>query len=429
MTTILRQLNNWLLAPHRRLTDPEKIQRSRLLSAIMLVFISTAGLILTAVLRSHPDDINEPTVQGGFLLIGISLVMYILARSGFTSIPAMGIILPITVIFLYIPFYSGEDPVFLAFLLISIILTAIFFPLQWTVVTSIVILTLVAILLSLVDQNMENTPYWNLRNMLFLLILVTALILTFIQHLQNLEKIRQKELRRINKELEDKVAELERFNYTISHELKTPIVTLKGFIGSIRNDLKDKKFDRAEKDLSRVSTAADKLNDTLSGLLEFSKIRTIANPPSEIDTDQLIKDALEKVDNQILSRNITIIVASNLPNIHGDQMRIREVFENLIDNAVKYMGEQDNPIIEIGVRNQAGKSIFYVKDNGLGIEEQYKEKIFGLFEKLDPTIEGSGIGLTLVKRIIETHGGKIWIESDGLGKGSAFSFTIPNKRE
>jgi signal transduction histidine kinase len=93
------------------------------------------------------------------------------------------------------------------------------------------------------------------------------------------------------------------------------------------------------------------------------------------------------------------------------------------------MGDQPNPQIEIGVRNQSGEPIIFVKDNGIGIEPQYQTKIFGLFEKLDPTVEGTGIGLALVKRIVETHGGKVWVESEGLGQGSTFCFTIPDNRK
>ena len=108
-------------------------------------------------------------------------------------------------------------------------------------------------------------------------------------------------------------------------------------------------------------------------------------------------------------------------------MRLREVLENLIDNAAKYMGDQKSPSIEIGVRDE-DEPVFYVKDNGIGIEPQYLQKVFGLFEKLDPTSEGTGIGLALIKRIIEVHGGRIWVESDGLGKGSTFCFTLPDNR-
>jgi signal transduction histidine kinase len=104
------------------------------------------------------------------------------------------------------------------------------------------------------------------------------------------------------------------------------------------------------------------------------------------------------------------------------------VFENLIDNAAKYMGDQKQPLIEIGCKDGEEKVIF-VKDNGMGIEPSYKTKIFGLFEKLNPTSEGTGIGLALIKRIIEVHGGKIWVESEGTGRGSMFCFTIPDRRD
>ena len=102
--------------------------------------------------------------------------------------------------------------------------------------------------------------------------------------------------------------------------------------------------------------------------------------------------------------------------------------ENLIDNAAKYMGKQPKPLIEIGSLKAKNEIVIFVRDNGIGIEPKYHTKIFGLFEKLDSTSEGTGIGLALVKRIIETHGGRIWVESEGLGKGSTFCFTIPNKQ-
>lgn len=232
----------------------------------------------------------------------------------------------------------------------------------------------------------------------------------------------------LNMKLQQQVSELERFTYTVSHDLRNPLVTIKGFLGVLEKDLKDQKMDRIQSDFQRISKATDKMNTLLSELLELSRVGRIANPPEEIDTNQLIQDAIESLHARIRSSNTAILVAPGMPKLYGDHIRLREVFENLIDNAVKYMGDQTDPKIEIGVRDLTGESILYIKDNGMGIEEQYKEKIFGLFEKLNPTIEGTGVGLALVKRIIETHGGKIWVESDGLGKGSTFCFTIPDDR-
>jgi len=108
-----------------------------------------------------------------------------------------------------------------------------------------------------------------------------------------------------------------------------------------------------------------------------------------------------------------------------DRVRIREVVVNLVENATKFMGDQKEPVIEIGVRRDNGAAVFFVKDNGIGIEPRYREKIFGLFEKLDAGTEGTGVGLAIVRRIIEVHGGKIWVESPGNGRGSVFCFTLP----
>ena len=229
-------------------------------------------------------------------------------------------------------------------------------------------------------------------------------------------------------ELEFKNAELERFTYTVSHELKTPLVTMKGFMGSVQRDLQDGNIKRALDDFPRVLTAADKMYQTIKDLLELSRIGRIVSPPVEIDTSQLIHDALESLDGQLHSKNIKVKIAEDLPLISGDRTRLREVFENLIGNAAKCMGDQIEPLIEIGTQNGEGHQVFYVKDNGMGIDPQYHNRIFNLFEKLNPAIEGTGVGLTLVKRIVEYHGGRIWIESDGQGKGSTFCFTLSDTR-
>jgi len=249
------------------------------------------------------------------------------------------------------------------------------------------------------------------------------------RHLGNLEEIRQMELRRINEQLEQKVAELERFAYTVSHELKNPVITIKNYLGSVGKDLQDKKFERAQKDLLRISNASDKLHDTISDLLELSRVGRVINPPVEVDAVRLIRDALDNLDERLRPKNITLQISPAFPNLYGDRTRLREVFENLIENAAKYIGEQANPQIEIGTRTEKNEQIIFVKDNGIGIEERYHTRIFALFEKLNPSIDGTGIGLALVKRIVEVHGGRVWVESEGLGKGSTFCFAIPDSRQ
>lgn len=241
----------------------------------------------------------------------------------------------------------------------------------------------------------------------------------------NAEREREKYIEELGKQN----AELERFTYTVSHDLRSPLVTIKGFIGMLNQDLKDSRPDKIQDDLERISGATEKMDALLSELLELSRIGRIVNPPEKVNLARVVQDALDTDEERIRSNEVTVKYPADLPSVYGDRIRLREVFENLIDNAAKYMGEQIKPTIEIGIRNQAGEQIIFVKDNGLGIESEYQEKIFGLFEKLDPRSEGTGIGLALVKRIIETHGGRIWVESEGLGKGSAFCFTLPGNKE
>jgi len=235
------------------------------------------------------------------------------------------------------------------------------------------------------------------------------------------------ERERLIAQLEASNAELERFTYTVSHDLRNPLVTIKGFLGMLNRDIKENRQDKIVDDFSRISGAADKMDVLLSELLELSRIGRIMNPPERIDLTELIQEAVETLDARLHSNGITVNIHPNLPHVYGDRLRLREVFENLIDNAAKYMGNQSQPLIEIGVREQAKNPIFFIKDNGMGIESRYHHKVFGLFEKLDPTVEGTGIGLALVKRIIETHGGQVWVESDGAGMGSSFCFTLPEK--
>jgi signal transduction histidine kinase len=230
-------------------------------------------------------------------------------------------------------------------------------------------------------------------------------------------------------ELEANNAELERFTYTVSHDLRNPLVTIKGFLGMLDKDIRENRQDRVQTDFQRIAGAADKMDELLSDLLELSRIGRIVHPPEKVDLVELTRDALEMLDARIHSRNVSIQISPDLPAIYGDRLRLREVFENLISNAIKYMGDQPNPVIEIGTRGAPNESIIFIKDNGIGIEERYQSRVFALFEKLNPNIEGTGIGLALVKRIIEVHGGRVWVESDGLEKGSTFCFTIPENRK
>lgn len=252
-----------------------------------------------------------------------------------------------------------------------------------------------------------------------------------IQHIKLYNALQNElmERKKLISELEANNAELERFTYSVSHDLRNPLVTIKGFLGMLEKDMRENRADKIQSDFQRIANAADKMDELLSDLLELSRVGRIINPPEEVDFVKLTGEAVELLDARIRSKNVTVNISPDLPTVFGDRIRLREVLENLIDNAAKYTGDQHYPIVEIGSKDQEGDQVIFVKDNGLGIEPQHLTRIFSLFEKLDPFSEGTGVGLALIKRIIETHGGKIWVESEGPGKGSTFYFTIPDGRK
>lgn len=229
------------------------------------------------------------------------------------------------------------------------------------------------------------------------------------------------------KELEAKNAELERFTYTVSHDLKSPLITIRGFLGFLENDALEGNFERVRSDMERISSATDKMQLLLNELLELSRIGRMMNPSPAVPFEAIAREAVELVGGQINARGVKVEIAADLPTVYGDRARLVEVVQNLIDNAVKFMGDQPEPQITIGQggTDQDGKSILFVRDNGLGIDPAYHDRVFGLFNKLDAHSEGTGVGLALVKRILEVHGGRIWIESEGAGKGTTFYFTLP----
>jgi signal transduction histidine kinase len=222
--------------------------------------------------------------------------------------------------------------------------------------------------------------------------------------------------------------EIERFTYSAFNDLRSPLVTIKAFLGALKSDLQTGRQEELQSNLERIEAAANKMDKILSDLLKLAQAGRILKPPEEVDLRQVTEEALQTLDPRIRSKGITVNIASDLPSFYGDHIRLGEVMENLIENAAKYTNGKANPVIEIGTRIQDGQRIVFVRDNGQGIDPRYHNRIFNLFEQLDPTMEGTGIGLSLIKRIIEVHGGRIWVESEGQGHGSTFCFTIPDRR-
>lgn len=278
--------------------------------------------------------------------------------------------------------------------------------------------------------------HYSIAALVTLLIVITALFFFRQQQLliqidaknQELEQ-RADEIEAKNTELQSQNAELERFNYTVSHDLKAPLVTIKGFLGLLEKDIDRSDRDSVLKDVSQIGDAADRMVQLLNELLELSRIGRLMAAPEERGLNDLVREAVERVAMQIEARGVEIVIAPDMPQVYGDPGRLLEVLQNLIDNAVKFLGDQAAPRVEIGGGLEDGRVLCYVRDNGIGIAKEYQDRVFDLFDRLDPRVDGTGIGLALVKRIIEVHGGTIWIESDGEGQGAVFWFTLPHRTE
>ncbi|MEI6215185.1 MAG: PAS domain-containing sensor histidine kinase [Desulfuromonadales bacterium] len=227
------------------------------------------------------------------------------------------------------------------------------------------------------------------------------------------------------RELQNKNEELERFTYSVSHDLKSPLITIQSFAGQIQQDVTAGLYSRISGDLKRIVDASSKMTSLLNDLLELSRAGKMMGTPVQIDMERMVADVLARLAGPLSQRQVVVDLRPGLPAVFGDKQRIMTVVQNLVENAVKYMGEQPAPRIVIESWTDGASAVFCIHDNGQGIEKRFQENIFGLFNKLDAKSEGTGVGLALVKRIVEAHGGRIWVESEGEGKGSSFCFTLP----
>jgi signal transduction histidine kinase len=243
------------------------------------------------------------------------------------------------------------------------------------------------------------------------------------------QEVIRREQEKLTTELESKNAELERFVYTVSHDLKTPLVTINGYIGLLQQAIDANDVDRINSDLMQITRAANSMAELLDGLLELSRIGHIINPPEAGSLGYLVRNAVDIVREKMVARGIELEIDDDMPQYWGDSLRLLEVFQNLLENAIKFMGDQPTPRIRISAVKNDSEVICKVQDNGIGIDPRYHDRIFNLFERLNPEIEGTGIGMSLVHRIIKAHGGTISVESVGEQQGCTIVFSLPAKPE
>jgi PAS domain S-box-containing protein len=229
----------------------------------------------------------------------------------------------------------------------------------------------------------------------------------------------EEERERLLAEIAAKNQELESFVYTISHDLKAPLVSMNGFSSVLQKEYESQLGKEGKHYLERIQANVAHMDTLITSLLELSRIGQVVGPIEEIDVAALLREVRVVLAGRLKEAGAEFVVQEPLPTVRADRDRIHQVFVNLIDNAVKFRSAERALRIEVGCQQESGFCRFHVADNGIGIAPQYHEQIFTPFQKLHPEIEGVGIGLVIVKKIVEHHGGRVWVESEA-GKGSTF---------
>ena len=226
------------------------------------------------------------------------------------------------------------------------------------------------------------------------------------------------ELTRMNAELED-------FTHSVSHDLKEPLRGIEAFAGFIAEDYGDKLDEQGQRYVNVLRESAVRMKDLIDDLLQLSRIGRTRIEYAPVPVRRLVEDVTLELSFALQEKRAELRLDPELPTVTCDAVRMREVFKNLISNAIKY-NDKPSPQIKISCRSENGGFTFCVRDNGIGIDPQYHDKVFKIFQRLHhrEEYEGTGVGLAICKKVIEAHGGRIWVESTG-GEGTAFLFTIP----
>jgi len=232
---------------------------------------------------------------------------------------------------------------------------------------------------------------------------------------------KQAELARSNEELEQ-------FVYTVSHDLKSPVVTSMGFIAIAKRLASRGDVPGAIKKLDRIVQANERMGQLINDLLELSRVGRVDIEMQLVELSEVLKILAESQQLLLQGAGLELRIVTPLPPIWGNEGRIFQVFENLLSNAIKYAGAPVGHVVEVGAREERDSVLVYVRDDGPGVDEAYHEKVFGLFQRLTADAPGTGIGLTIVRKIMRFHGGESWVESSP-GRGATFWLRFPRPEE
>jgi signal transduction histidine kinase len=265
------------------------------------------------------------------------------------------------------------------------------------------------------------------------IVVLISLYYTVLDYIHGQEAA-QSELSKLNANLEKRIAErtqelqdtneeLQQFAYVASHDLQEPLRTITSFTQLLAARYRGKLDEDADEFISYIVSSSRRMSDLINGLLALVRLRKAGKPLTPVSLDKLLSDALTSLQAAIHESG-AVVDADPLPTLAVDALQFTQLFQNLIGNAIKYCGPQA-PVVKISARRSSSEWLFSVKDNGQGFDPQYAERIFGLFQRLqNREVDGTGMGLSISRRIVERHGGKIWAESQP-GAGSTFYVSLP----
>ena len=213
--------------------------------------------------------------------------------------------------------------------------------------------------------------------------------------------------------------ELQEYAHIVSHDLKSPLRSIDALVTWLREDNKDKLGEESLGHLDLIQSTLEKMEQLIYDVLNYSSVSADNNENEIVDLDTVVNDLIDIISDP---EHIQIFVKHKLPKVKGDRTKLQQLFQNLLGNAIKFTDKPEGQI-EVGVTKKSHSFQFYIKDNGIGIDEKYHDKIFNIFYALNKNKESSGIGLSLVKKIVELHEGKVWFESQ-LDIGTTFYFTL-----
>ena len=250
----------------------------------------------------------------------------------------------------------------------------------------------------------------------------------------------EEELDRHREHLEDRVKErtveltvaneeLKAFNYTVSHDLRAPLRQMRGFLELLQKRIEDKLDEKSRQYASMISESSKKMDRLINDLLSYSRLGRKEMHKRDVNLSHLLKEAVDQITDETKGREI-VWKLGELPVIYGEPLLLKLVLVNLISNAVKFTSTRPCAEIEIGCGNDGRENVCFVKDNGVGFNMDYVDKLFGVFQRLhtQEEFEGTGIGLANVRRIISLHGGRTWAEGSP-GQGATVYFTLPTPKD